>query len=57
MVETIVAVEWKTDEAWVESGRVGWTPLFTQLDPSLTLFSVRRCYITMHFVFLAERLK
>ena len=57
MVETIVVVEWKTDEAWVESGRVGWTPLFTQLDPSLTLFSVRRCYITMHFVFLAERLK
>ena len=23
MVETIVAMEWKTDEAWVESGRVG----------------------------------
>ena len=23
MVETTVAVEWKTDEAWVESGRVG----------------------------------
>ena len=23
MVETIVAMEWKTNEAWVESGRVG----------------------------------
>ena len=41
----------------VGSGRVGWTPLFTQLDPSLTLFSVRRGYIAVHFVFLAERLK
>ena len=62
MVETIVAMEWKTDEAWVESGRVGsgrvgWTPLCTQLDPSITLFSLRRNYITVHFVFQAERLK
>ena len=41
----------------VGSGRVGWTPLSTQLDPSITLFSLRRNYITVHFVFQAERLK
>ena len=44
MVEMIAAMECKTEEAWVGSGRVGWTPIFTQLDPSLTLFSLRRGY-------------
>ena len=49
MVEIIAAMECKTEEAWVGSGRVGsgrvgWTPIFTQLEPSLTLFSLRRGY-------------
>ena len=35
----IVAVEWING-----SGRVGWKPFFTRLDPSLTLFSLRRDY-------------
>ena len=65
MVETIVAMEWKTDEAWVGSGRVGSgrvgsgerRSLPNSTQSSLTLFSLRRSYITVHFVFQAERLK
>ena len=55
MVEIIAAMECKTEEAWVGSGRVGWTPIFTQLDPlpQASLFfrsAVAIAPLTMHFV-------
>ena len=43
----------------VGSGRVGLTPFFTRLDPSLTLFQCALIIapFTVHFALLAERLK
>ena len=45
----IVAADWKNGSGRVSSGRVGsgrvgGKPFFTRLDPSLTLFSLRRDY-------------
>ena len=65
----IVAVERKNKEAWLGSGRVGsgrvqvgsgragWTLFFTRLDPSLTVFSLRRDYRAAYWAlrFAGER--